>query len=251
MSEVSISVITVCRNAAKELPGAAASVLDALSSGDEWVVQDGASTDETASFFAGLSDERVLMESRPDNGIYDAMNRAADRASGDFVLFLGADDRLRITMNDIRSRLQDAQTVYYGDVWRSASQDRYAGPFNAAKLARTNICHQAVFYPRAAFRNRCFDEQYPFQADWVFNMNCFADDSLRFEYMDVIVADYAQGGASSMKMDEAFQRDYRHLLRRYFSFSDRWLPSLASFGSKVFRSLPGVAAPVQTPARKR
>ena len=251
MNAPAISVVTVCRNPGQDLPAPAASVRAALGAGDEWVVQDGASTDGTAEFLRGLADARVRSESRPDGGIYDAMNRAAARAQGDFLLFLGADDRLRIRLDEARGFLQDARTVYYGDVWRTATGDRYAGAFDGAKLARTNICQQAIFYPRAAFAGRAFDVRYPQQADWVFNMDCFADSALKFEYVPLLVADYAQGGASSLRMDEAFQRDYRRLLKKYFPFRQRWRPALASALAEFYRALPGVPAPRQTPARAR
>ena len=249
MSEVRISLVTVCRNSMKEWPSLAASVLPLLGRRDEWVVQDGASTDGSADYIRTLADSRVKAESRPDGGIYSAMNRSMDRASGEFILFLGADDRLRIHLDEARGFLANPRTVYYGDVWRTASQDRYAGEFDGAKLARTNICQQAIFYPKAAFAGRRFDERYAQQADWVFNMDCFADPSLEFVYLDLLVADYAQGGASSLRMDGAFQRDYRKLLQKYFSFRQRWNPSFLSALSGFYRALPGVPPPCQTPAR--
>ena len=251
MSEVRISLVTVCRNSMKEWPLLAKSVLPLLGRGDEWVVQDGASTDGSAEYIRALADSRVKGESRPDGGIYSAMTRAVERASGDFIYFLGADDRLRLHLDEARGVLASPRTVYYGDVWRTQSRDRYAGAFDGAKLARTNICQQAIFYPKAAFDGRRFDERYAQQADWVFNMDCFADSSLKFEHLDLLVADYAQGGASSLRMDEAFQRDYRKLLRKYFSFRQRWKPSLLSALSDIYRALPGVPPPRQTPARSR
>ena len=249
MKEVRISVVTVCRNSMKEWPSLSANVLSSLGTPDEWVVQDGASTDGSAEYVCGLTDSRLKSESCPDGGIYDAMNRAVGRAIGDFILFLGVDDRLRIRLDEARGRLKECRTIYYGDVWRTQSLDRYAGAFDGAKLARTNIGQQAIFYPRVAFDGRRFDERYTQQADWVFNMDCFADASLKFKYVDLLVADYAQGGASSLRMDEAFQRDYRQLLKKYFPFRQRWKPSMLSALSDLYRALPGVPPPRQTPAR--
>ena len=62
MNAPAISVVTVCRNPGQELPAAAASVRAALGPGDEWVVQDGASTDGTADFLRDLADARVLRQ---------------------------------------------------------------------------------------------------------------------------------------------------------------------------------------------
>ena len=251
MKEERISLVTVCRNSMKEWPSLSASVLSALGTCDEWVVQDGASTDGSAGYVLGLKDSRVRGESRPDAGIYDAMNRAVERADGDFLLFLGVDDRLRIHLDEAREWLKDSCTIYYGDVWRTTTQDRYAGAFDGSKLARTNICQQSIFYPKTVFKDRRFDERYSQQADWVFNMECFADSSLQFEYIDLLVADYAQGGASSLRMDAAFQRDYRRLLKKFFSFRQRWKPSFLSALSEVYRALPGIPSPRQTSARSK
>lgn len=250
MNALAISVVTVCRNSARDLPAAAASVLKALGPQDEWVVQDGASTDGSAGMLREAGDPRLKLESRPDGGIYEAMNRAVGRASGAYILFLGADDRLRIHLDEARAFLKDARTVYYGDVWRVESGDRYAGAFEGARLARTNICQQSIFYPRAAFEGREFDVHYRQQADWAFNMACFADPTLRFEYVPLLVADYGQGGLSSMRMDETFQRDYRRLLRTHFPLGQRWKPVLASMLSDLYRALPGVPPSRQAPARK-
>ena len=57
-----LSLVTVCRNSASELPSAAASVLAALGEADEWVVQDGASTDGSVECLRGLGDPRVRLE---------------------------------------------------------------------------------------------------------------------------------------------------------------------------------------------
>ena len=249
ISAPTISVVTVCLNSRAEIESLTASVLPALGEKDEWVIQDGGSSDGTVEFVNELGDRRVKLVSHSDTGIYDAMNKAAMRSSGDYLVFLGSDDKLRIKLDDVRTYLVCPQAVYYGDVWRTISRDRYAGEFNAKKLARTNICQQAIFYPKAVFEGRRFDEKYAQQADWVFNMDCFADSSLKFEHLDILVADYAQGGASSLRMDEAFQRDYRKLLRKYFSFRQRWKPSLLSALSYIYRALPGVSSPQQTPAR--
>ncbi|MEI7436094.1 MAG: glycosyltransferase [bacterium] len=251
MNGTSISVITVCRNSHRDIQEAAVSVLPALGAKDEWVVQDGASTDGTVEFLRGIGDPRLRAESRSDGGIYDAMNRAAERAAGNFFLFLGADDRLKIHLDEVRGYLKNARAIYYGDVWRMNTGDRYAGVFDSAKLARTNICQQAIFYPKTAFDGREFDVHYTRQADWVFNMACFTDPSLKFEYVPLLMAEYAQGGASSIEMDEAFQRDYRRLLKKHFSFRQRWRPALLSALSDLCRALPGVPSPRQTPARSR
>lgn len=91
----SISIITATYNAAKHLPGLIGSLQNQTDQDFEWVVADGASTDGTLTLLKEAQTRfRVVVDSRPDFGIYDALNRAVKMASGDYYLVLGADDRL-------------------------------------------------------------------------------------------------------------------------------------------------------------
>lgn len=69
--------------------------LEGQTHGDwEALVQDGGSTDGTLDILARRGDERVKVVSGPDAGVYDAWNKALDRAGGEWMQFLGADDAL-------------------------------------------------------------------------------------------------------------------------------------------------------------
>ena len=57
----------------------------------EWIVQDGGSTDGTMDKLRPHAD-RIKLVSERDSGVYDAWNRALDLATGDWAIFLGADD---------------------------------------------------------------------------------------------------------------------------------------------------------------
>lgn len=59
----------------------------------ELVVFDGGSTDGTLDRLEARRDEIDVFHSGPDAGIYDAWNKALERATGSWVLFLGSDDR--------------------------------------------------------------------------------------------------------------------------------------------------------------
>ncbi len=55
---------------------------------------DGGSTDATLEILRAAADIDLVLDSRPDNGIYDAMNRALSLATGEYYVVLGADDLL-------------------------------------------------------------------------------------------------------------------------------------------------------------
>ncbi len=89
-----ISVITVTINAVKLLPGLIDSMLSQTDRDFEWIVVDGASTDGTVELIKSTGDVVTNWISEPDFGIYHAMNKALQMATGEYYLVLGADDRL-------------------------------------------------------------------------------------------------------------------------------------------------------------
>jgi glycosyltransferase involved in cell wall biosynthesis len=91
-----ISLITVTWNCAASLPRTLASVAAVkalLGESVEYVVVDGASTDGTLALIGACADiDRYVSE--PDNGIYNAMNKALALARGKYLLFINGDDEL-------------------------------------------------------------------------------------------------------------------------------------------------------------
>ncbi|MFA7438315.1 glycosyltransferase [Castellaniella sp.] len=89
------TVVTATFNVAAVLPDLIASLQAQTDPDFEWVVADGASTDDTLMYLeeaARTLDVRV--DSRRDFGIYDALNRAIRMARGQYYLVVGADDQL-------------------------------------------------------------------------------------------------------------------------------------------------------------
>lgn len=212
-----ISVVTAVRNGRGTIDACLDSVAAQRYAGLEHVVVDGASTDGTVDRLRLRTDARLRWVSEPDAGVYDAMNRGVGLATGDYLLFLGADDVLLVDLVEVARYLVDARTIYYGDAYWPARGRRYDGPFGASKLARRNICQQAIFYPRAVFERHSFDLRYRLQADWELNMRCFSDPAFRFEYVPVVVARYNDlDGASTRQRDLALEADYPRLLWRHF-----------------------------------
>ncbi len=89
-----ISVITVTFNAMDVLPGLIESMRRQTDRDFEWIIADGASTDGTVKLLAESSDVITHWISEPDFGIYHAMNKAIQMATGEYYLVMGADDRL-------------------------------------------------------------------------------------------------------------------------------------------------------------
>ena len=211
-----LSIIIASRNMATQLEDCLHNLFRSGLPTFEVLVIDGASEDHTAEVLTRYGKDLAFWVSEPDQGVYDAFNKAVLRAHGQFCYFLGADDRLAENLLSLSACLTRQNTVYYGDVVLAASGKTYDGPFSRSKLARTNICQQALFYPRSIFTQYAFSLSYPIQADWLLNMQLAADPHYCFQYIPIQVARFSGSGMSSTQADEAFNRDYLQLVRDNF-----------------------------------
>ncbi|TSA55957.1 MAG: glycosyltransferase [Methylophilaceae bacterium] len=88
----------------------------------ELLISDGGSTDGTAEYIATLPVGTVKsFDSRPDSGIYNALNRALRQATGEWVLVLGADDSLvsAASLEDLYLKIKSVSPTVrlcYGDI---------------------------------------------------------------------------------------------------------------------------------------
>lgn len=227
-----ISIITVVLNGVNTLESCIQSIVSQAYDNIEFIVMDGGSTDGTLDILRRNDSKIASWSSEPDGGIYDAMNKGTRRAIGDRILFLGCDDTLSVNLKDVAPLLRDSGVIYYGDAYWPVNRRLYDGSFGAAKLARTNICHQAIFYPRAVFDKYSFNLRYPFQADWELNMRCFSNPAFRFQYIPLQISIYNdQSGASSTRRDFALEEDYITLMWRHFPWHIAlWRTAIAQGG---------------------
>jgi len=87
-----VSIITVCFNSAGTIRDTIESVLTQDCPNIEYIMVDGASRDSTMEIVDEYRDRIATVISEPDKGIYDAMNKGIEAATGDIVGFLNSDD---------------------------------------------------------------------------------------------------------------------------------------------------------------
>ena len=93
MMQPQITIITICYNAATTISRTLRSVTAQTYPHIQYLVIDGASKDNTLELVRDLAPQAEVY-SEPDKGIYDAMNKGLDRATGDYVWYLNAGDAL-------------------------------------------------------------------------------------------------------------------------------------------------------------
>lgn len=87
-----ISVITVCYNMAEYIEQTIVSVLSQNYPDLEYIIIDGASTDGTKDIIEKYKDKLAFYVSEPDKGMYDAIAKGFNKATGDILAWLNADD---------------------------------------------------------------------------------------------------------------------------------------------------------------
>jgi glycosyltransferase involved in cell wall biosynthesis len=147
-----VSIVTVVFNGARHIGRTLESVLAQRYPRIEVVVIDGGSSDGTVDVVRRYADRIHVFVSEPDRGIYDAMNKAIRRASGEYLVFMNCGDTF--VGSDAVSHAMGAaslgrETVVFGCWVRS---DRHEKRLCAPSLEAGLFNHQAIVYSRAIHR---------------------------------------------------------------------------------------------------
>ena len=169
-----ISIITVCFNAEKYIEQTINSVIDQKNCDIEYIVIDGASTDKTLSIIKRYDPVITRWISEPDKGIADAMNKAVRLATGDYLLFLHADDYLvdlDIMSNALCSMSSDADINAFNVIYKTKNGDvkKSTRPFGIRTYFKTPVMHQGAFCKKELFEKiGGFDESLEIAMDYDF-----------------------------------------------------------------------------------
>ena len=112
-----ISIITVCYNAEDTISDAIQSVLTQDYKDVEYIIVDGKSTDRTLEIIQSIKN-RIKLISEKDRGIYDAMNKGINIASGDVIGILNADDVYKNcqVLTEVMDAFKANVSIVYGDI---------------------------------------------------------------------------------------------------------------------------------------
>lgn len=175
------SLITVTYNAGAVLEDTIQSIITQTYKNVEYILIDGASTDNTMRIIERYRDHIHTVVSEPDQGLYDAMNKGLSLATGDYVCFLNAgdclheDDTLLGMVHSVAASHEAPcpPDVLYGDTALVDSEGhflrmrRLTPPEHLTwKSFRHGmlVCHQAFFARRAIAPQ--YDLRYRFSADF-------------------------------------------------------------------------------------
>lgn len=228
-----LSIITVCFNAEKFIENTIQSVLAQTYPHIEYIIVDGASRDNTMGVIEKYRSRIATVISEKDNGLYDAMNKGMQLATGGYLLFLNADDVLAAP--DVVSKMfatcEDAD-VYYGEAMFMDENGQDMGlrseqtPHHVPEqLSWKSLKHGMVVSHQAYVIRRSLSPLYDLQyrvcadIDWMIRT---LKASHKICNTHLVVARFRVGGTSKQHQQLAWKERYR-ILSRYYGH----LPNLA------------------------
>jgi glycosyltransferase involved in cell wall biosynthesis len=181
----------------------------------EIIIVDGLSNDKTVEIANDYNDNRIKVTSESDNGIYDAMNKGISLSVGEWLYFLGSDDKLynsKVLETVFNDRNLQKFDIVYGNVYSNKHGGVYNGEWNLSKLGY-NICHQSIFFKKRVFESLgIYDIKFKVSADHDFNLKWFFSNKLKNTYIDIVIAYFDGSGYSSKNHDVIFERKMNYLI---------------------------------------
>jgi glycosyltransferase involved in cell wall biosynthesis len=229
-----ISIITVCKNSAGTIYKCIESVVNQTYPNIEYIIIDGVSSDDTLNVIQNFSDKVTKLISEPDNGIFDAMNKGLSVSTGEYIIFLNADDffisknTISYTVNFILNEARSQYDIYYGKVLIFNHQTGIGNIWNAAKISRfslfrASLPHPATIYKKDAFeRYGVFNTTYKIASDYEWFVRSLLKYRLNFKRIDLIITIFSKGGLSTQKDNSGLIKKEKERVRKtYYSFFER------------------------------
>jgi len=195
-----VTIVTVVRNGEKTLEETILSVINQTYKNIEYIIVDGASTDGTLDIIKKYEDRIDYWTSEPDKGIYDAMNKGIDLATGDYIALLNSDDwyekdTCEVIVDKINEKKYD---VYYGMarvVDNKNNKPMFIYGHEIYAINYTMIAHPACFISRKIYSKFKYDINYKSASDYDFIIRIYKSNA-SFCFVEKTMVNFRTGGMS-------------------------------------------------------
>ena len=204
-----ISIVTAVRNAEQTIARTIESVGAQAGVEIEHIVIDGASTDNTLNILKDYEDRLSILISEPDNGIYDAINKGINLATGDIIGIINSDDYyasqniLSSVMsifenNSVDAVYGDLEYFSIGDI-EKVKRIYSSRNFNPQKIDMGLMpAHPTFFLKRQVYEKYgFFKSDYQIAGDFEFIARIFKSGFLKYYYLPLIMVRMQLGGVST------------------------------------------------------
>ena len=237
MKDYLFSIVTICRNAEKEIESTILSVLQQQNAKIEYIIIDGASTDRTTQNISKFTDEiekkcvSFRYISAPDKGIADAFNKGIYLATGDVIGLINAGDTLLPgALEELNRVFSDDMDIVYGNTVCIDRENNLKylrekpNNIDLSQIAKNGLIftHQSAFVKKKLYD--CvgvYDISFRIIMDEELFIR-FYNSGARFQYIDFNLVSMLAGGISS-KPSKTIYKEHIEISERYGGISRKVL----------------------------
>lgn len=225
-----LSIITINRNNAAGLRKTIESVVSQTFTDFEYIIIDGASTDESVEVIKEYADKITYWVSEPDKGIYNAMNKGIIKANGEYLQFLNSGDCLcsqyvltQMLENDFDEDMlignkycvnSFKKIPWHITIHHSKKTDNSV---YAMDLIFDSLPHQSSFIKKNLFiKYGLYDETLRLVSDWKFTIDMIINHNITTRlFKDIYVCDFDVEGLS-MNSNGLLSKEMKSVMESYF-----------------------------------
>lgn len=224
------SIITITYNASRWLEQTILNILSQSYSNIEYIIIDGGSTDGTIDIIERYASGISYWVSEPDKGIYDAMNKGLQKATGDYVWFINAGDSLYTsdTVQRVASLIQKKKVlpdIIYGETSIIDENGIFLGKRRLKapdKLSWKSfrmgmlVCHQSFITKRTIVP--LYDLTYRYSADFDWCIRCMKQANKIYNTR-ITLSNFLEGGVSTTQHKASLKERYEIMCKYYGTVS--------------------------------
>ncbi len=207
-----ISIITIAWNSADTIEATIKSVIEQVHNDIEYIVIDGASTDHTMDIVTRYRDHIDVIISEKDQGIYDAMNKGVNLATGDVIGILNSDDFYGDSrvLSDVSSLFKrtEADAVYADLVYVDRDKTDKVIRYWKAGDYRPGLFKSGWMPPHPTFfvKRKCYDQfgSYSLElrsaADYELMLRFIHKHGIKLAYLPRVTTRMREGGESNVSI---------------------------------------------------
>ncbi len=211
-----VSVITVCYNSEKTIERTVQSVISQSYPEIEYIIIDGNSSDQTLNILKKYSTFIKYLVSEDDLGIYDAMNKGLQKASGDIICFLNSDDIYaseNVIQNVVyRMQIENLEAFFGGVVFfRGNNPDRIVRTYRYSNFNLNMFAsgwmpaHPSTFLCNSLIqKNGLFNCDFKIAGDFDYLLRLFKNYNFKYACTDNILVKMQSGGISNKNLNSKF-----------------------------------------------
>jgi len=219
-----VSIITICYNNEKDIKQTVESVINQNYKNIEYIIVDGGSEDNTITILSDYEDRITTLISEKDKGLYDAINKGVNNATGDIVGLIHAGDR--IDNNDVIKNIVSFFKISNIDVSYGHSKivdenDKIIRINKSPKYNKKNVrkgwmpSHQSIYIRRELFSDiGLYNLELHPDSDYEFFLRYFYFNNLKIKLLNEYIVKFSLGGISSKNYSSRFSKESKNRVLR-------------------------------------